>query len=376
VVVGAGPAGSAAAYALARAGVRVCVIERARMPRYKTCGGGVVARAARQLSFDLGDTVEVVCHRAELNFLDANLRFWVTRDTPLVYMTMRDRLDHHLLGRAAASGAEVVAPCAVEGVMQSPEAVHLATDRGPMTARFVVACDGAASATARSLGATVKEPKVPACEWEVYVGERTLERFGSARFDFGLFPGGYAWVFPKRDHLSVGMLGVRSGPLACRRRLETYLARLGVAEVVHLERHGHVLPGRPRTALLARGRVLLAGDAAGLVDPILWEGISYAVRSGQLAAASIRDAGLDPEIAARNYRRAVQHEVLSEISLARLLSRLVYHHARASAWLFRRRGKALCEAMGGVIAGEATYRSLLGRPSHYYRLLCADRGQG
>jgi geranylgeranyl reductase family protein len=347
------------------------------MPRYKTCGGGVVARAARQLRFDLGETVEVACHRAELNFLDSNLRFRLTRDTPLVYMTMRDRLDHYLLGRAAASGAEVVAPCAVEGVVQSPEAVHLSTDRGPMTARVVVACDGAASATARSLGANVGAPKVPACEWEVYVGGRTLERFGgSARFDFGLFPGGYAWVFPKRDHLSVGMLAVGSGPLSCRRRLETYLARLGIADVAHVERHGHVLPSRPRAALLARGRVLLAGDAAGLVDPILWEGISYAVRSGQLAAASIQDAGLDPTFAAPSYGRAIQREVLSEISLARLLSRLVYHHPRASAWLFRRRGNALCEAMGRVIAGEATYRSLLGRPGHYYRLLCAARAQG
>jgi flavin-dependent dehydrogenase len=330
----------------------------------------VVARAARWLSFELGESVEVRCHRAELHLLRAGLQFSVSRDAPLVYMTMRSALDEHLALRAAAAGAHLRAPCELKALEVSSGSVTLATTCGPVSARFALGCDGVASLVARTFGVDEPARSIPACEWEVYVGERALQRFGPvARFDFGISPAGYAWAFPKADHLSVGVLQRRRGSLGCRPALHRYLQQLGVAEVEHIQRHGYALPDRPRVPAFAGGRVLLAGDAAGLVDPLLWEGISYAVRSGQLAADAIVAADFQPAAAMLAYVRGLRREVVSEMSLARILSRLMYDHPGIAHRLFRRHGNALCAAMGKVISGEASYRSLLSKPMHYARLL-------
>src|SRR5262249_17779531 len=108
-------------------------------------------------------------------------------------------------------------------------------------------------------------------------------------------------------------------------------------------------------------RVFLAGDAAGFVDPPTCEGISGAIRSGQLAARSLCEALLEAEPACRNYEIAVQAEILSEHRLGRVFSGLLYGHPRWTRWLFRHQGQRLCEAMTDVLTGKRTYRETLGR---------------
>src|SRR3954447_5196767 len=106
IVVGAGPAGSTAAYRLAAAGASVLLLDKATFPRDKPCGGGVTGRAARLLPFSIEPVVEDVVDR-----LDCGLRYrqHITRQAraPLAYMTQRWRLDHFLLQQAAEAGAEV-----------------------------------------------------------------------------------------------------------------------------------------------------------------------------------------------------------------------------------------------------------------------------
>ncbi|MGH7568410.1 MAG: FAD-dependent oxidoreductase, partial [Gemmatimonadales bacterium] len=115
-VVGTGPAGCIAAHRLATAGLRVALLERETLPRYKTCGGGLVQRAVGLLPGDIAPIVERHCHRAEMHLVDAGLSFGVERATPLITMTMRDRLDAHLAAAAAGAGAELLAPCRVTAV--------------------------------------------------------------------------------------------------------------------------------------------------------------------------------------------------------------------------------------------------------------------
>src|ERR1043166_352517 len=107
-VVGAGPAGASAALDLARQGVNVVIIEKAALPRYKTCGGGVVGRAMRFLPVDIRAAIEQECYYAELNLLDHNLHFTTQREDPIVSMTMRDQLDYQLVEAARAAGAKLL----------------------------------------------------------------------------------------------------------------------------------------------------------------------------------------------------------------------------------------------------------------------------
>jgi flavin-dependent dehydrogenase len=329
-----------------------------------------VGRAWRLLPFPLGDVVEHECRKARLSLLARDLSFEVGRPDPMIRMTMRERLDYRLLSEAIAAGAELRAPLAVRGLSESPHAVRVATDGADFEAAFVVAADGATGKVGQMAGWGPHRVNMPACEWEVYLGDQDLEAFrDTARFDFGLVSAGYAWVFPKVDHLSVGLLRVHRGALGCQRVLADYLWRMGVCQVHRVERHGYVIPGALRNGSLVKGRVVLAGDAAGLVDPVTCEGISLAIRSGQLAAAAILEADLDPKRMARGYGRRIDTEILPELRVARYLAALLYDWPRLGHPIFRRYGRGLCEAVTGVVSGERTYRDLVTSPASYAKLL-------
>ena len=152
IVVGSGPAGACAAWRLAQAGVAVAVIEKAALPRYKTCGGGIVGRAMQALPLDVRHVVEQECHTAQLNFLPAGLSFTTHRPTPIVSMTMRDQFDYALLSAGQTAGAAVHQQCAVERVSFHSDFVTVATNRGSMKTKFVIAADGAFSTVARTSG--------------------------------------------------------------------------------------------------------------------------------------------------------------------------------------------------------------------------------
>jgi geranylgeranyl reductase family protein len=372
-VVGAGPAGATAALVLARAGVRVALLDRAPLPRSKTCGGGVVARAFRALPADVEVPVERRLERVESRFAGAGVAVTVERESPLVHMAMRAPLDLALADAARAAGATVAAPRVLERLQVARDHIALETSGGPLRARFLVAADGATGTAARAAGWVEPLVTVPALEAEVAVPPRVLERFADrARFDLGVPPGGYGWIFPKADHLSIGV-GVFAASGA-RRRLRDELARYlhgaGLGGESPLRFRGAPIPVRPRR-VLARGPVLLAGDAAGLADPLTGEGISLAILSGRLAAESLLAAGLDPAAAARAYRRALRRHVLGELRIARGLAWVLYRRPALAYRLLPRLGQLAGEALTEVVAGRRSYRSLVASGRAWRRLLTA-----
>lgn len=359
-VVGSGPAGTTAALALAQRGVSVVLLERHALPRYKTCGGGLVGRAFDLLPGDVQRVVERPGTEAELNLLDAGLQYRAARERPIVSMTMRDRLDQVLACAAVQAGATLRAPCAVTGVMFERRHVRLDTDAEPVSAAFVIAADGATGDVARLAGWDDGRHLIPALEYEVSVDDVTFERFAARpRFDVGVPPHGYGWVFPKAAHLSVGVLTTHRGAINLHRHLESYLRTIGLVPRA-TERHGFVIPVRPRAGALARERMLLVGDAAGLADPVTGEGISLAAGSGRLAAEAIVAGELDPARVRRSYQKALR-PLLAELRIGRALARLLYDFPRVRGWLFPRMGQPFVEAMTDVFMGVRSYRrSLVG----------------
>src|SRR2546426_3850816 len=296
-VVGAGPAGATAAVTFAGRGLKVALLEKAALPRYKTCGGALVGRGLALLPPEIQTVIERRCGQAELHLLDGDLHYGSAREPPgppIMAMTMRERLDHVLVSAAAAAGAALHAPCTVSGMSLDPRHVRLDTDAGPVTAAFVIAADGAPGELARLAGWGGGRHLIPALEYEVHVDDATLDRFARVpRFDVGVVPCGYAWVFPKMAHLSVGVLTTRRGAINLHRWLAEYLRVSGLAPR-SLEPHGFVIPVRPRAGPLARQRMLLVGDAAGLADPVTAEGVSLAARSGGPAAPPVHPGGPHP----------------------------------------------------------------------------------
>jgi len=374
IVVGSGPAGSCAAWRLAKAGMAVAVLEKAALPRYKTCGGGVVGRAIQALPVDVRHAVEQDCHTAQLNLLPAGLSFTTHRQTPIVSMTMRDQLDFAIVSAAQAAGTVVHQRCAVENVSFQGDYLTVDTPAGSMKAKFVVAADGALSTVARNMGLADRRVLIPALEYEVTVARDRLDQFhGVARFDFGVLPHGYAWIFPKKDHLSVGVLSTvqRAGDL--KASMARYLDQLGCGSVTQVEPHGFVIPIQPRRGPFVDKRILLVGDAAGFADPVTGEGISFAIRSSLMAAQSLIDKHLEEESVRQAYTCSLTETILPELRRGRCLAQLLYNFPRTRSWAFSRQGQRLCEAVTDVMAGKRSYRDFTFTPRTLLKLLKSRR---
>ena len=280
ILVGAGPAGSTTAYRLARAGARVCLLDRARFPRDKPCGGGLTLRAVRQLPFSVEPVVEERVATLELG-LRYGKRWSGHAAEPLVLMTQRRRLDEFLAHRAAEAGAEFRDDAKVTAV-DPAGAVTVAGER--LEADVVVGADGANGIASRALGLVAPAYGV-ALEGNVAYSHVSRERFGGrAVVELGVVPGGYAWVFPKGDHVNVGVGGWESEGPKLRARLKELCAAFEIDESEVHQLRGHRLPMRGATRRPVGDRLLLVGDAAGIVDPLSGDGMYEAFVSGRLAA--------------------------------------------------------------------------------------------
>ena len=300
IVVGAGPAGSTCAHRLASAGASVVVLDRARFPRDKPCGGGVTGRAARLLPFAIDPVVEDVVTSVRMR-----LRFggWVERGDgkPLVLMTQRIRLDAYLLEQAADAGAEVRDGVKVEHAQAGPEGVELTAGGERLHAATLVGADGVNGICGRALGLGGNQAIGVAIEGNVgYDRLRTDDYRGCAVLELGVVPGGYGWVFPKGDHVNVGLGGwEREGP-KLRERLRDLCKAHGISYDDLEGLRGYRLPLRSPGSALARGRAAVVGDAAGLVDPVSGDGMFEAFLSGKLASEAVLDVlagraeGLEP----------------------------------------------------------------------------------
>ena len=371
VVIGGGPAGATAARVLAEGGARVVLLEKHALPRYKTCGGGVVGRALPALPPAATATVERACHVAELN-IEPGLTFRTHRSQPLISMVMRDRFDAALVAAAEAARVDVRTQCAAGDVTPGQDVVHVVTDSDVVTGRFVILADGATSPLAARLGWTPAPRRAPALEAEVRVSPQVLARFAeTARFDFAAVPGGYGWVFPKGSHLSIGVAAASQGRADLQAVLTRYLAALDLGPLDGIERHGLLIPLQPRVEGAARGRVLLTGDAAGLADPLTGEGITAALESGALAARAVIAGGAPAEVSTR-YDEALA-PLLRDLRIGRGLAHVLYQQPRTRRWLFRHCGGLLSEGVTEVLTGRTTYAAILTRPRSYHHLLAALR---
>ncbi|MFG2107115.1 geranylgeranyl reductase family protein [Micromonospora chersina] len=307
VVVGGGPAGLSAAHAAARAGARTLVVERATHPRYKTCGGGLIGTSLTEIA----DRIEVPAHDRvdRITFTrDGRRGFTRRHSTPLVAMVRREEFDDRLRAAAVAAGAEVREGVAVRAVEQDPDEVRLRlADGDTVRARAVIGADGSSGVTARQVGVTWRQVDL-GLELELPVPPAERDRWrGRVLLDWGPVPGSYAWVFPKGDRLTVGVIAARGEGERTRAYLRDFVARLGLSGVTPEHDSGHLTRCRAEDSPLRRGRVLVAGDAAGLLEPWSREGISFALRSGRLAGEAVAGGDLDA------YEREVRLRLVPEM---------------------------------------------------------------
>lgn len=358
IVVGAGPAGSTLARDLAGQGARVLLLDRARFPRDKPCGGGVTLRAASRLDLDLTPIVERTIYAGRFTFRRGRT-FLRRSPQPLTYMTQRSRLDLFLAEQAAAAGSQFHDGEAVRSVEVSDQMVTVETDKSRYSARALAGADGANGIVGRSTGTAPRVDLAVAMEANAPMAKGMPERWqDTVGMDLGDLPGGYGWVFPKGDHLNIGVGAWRFFAPHLRQRLAALCHRYRLRPEALSDLRGHHLPLRRPGSLIARGPVLTVGDAAGLVDPLSGEGIHTAFLSAHLAAQAIvrylaeRATDLSP------YQAAVEEQMEPELIASRKLQDIFHHAPRPYVFTLqysRRFWRLFCR----IIRGELTYVDFL-----------------
>jgi geranylgeranyl reductase family protein len=329
LIAGGGPAGCAAAYDLAQAGHRVLLLDRRTFPRHKACACGLTRKTLKALRYQVNPVVERVSNEIVLQratpphtIAEKSAEVRVRTRTPICAMAERQRFDAFCLEQTLASGTKNggVTLRKIESIAALRDlATHIELDvvillnghehTETLTAPALIGADGSNSQTRRLAEASAQSPagvQRSVAAWftrgfalEALVSYTALptplpagDHPHDLVFDFSPIPGGYGWLFPKGDHINIGVgaFAPNDGTdlkQVTRKLLETYsTGKLGTTALPnitgqHLGMGGH--------AYVPHGRVLLVGDAAGLVDPLTGEGIHSAIVSGQAAAAAILD---------------------------------------------------------------------------------------
>ena len=348
LIVGAGPAGCAAAYDLAHSGKRVLLLDRRTFPRPKACACGLTRKTLKALRYSVDPVIERVCHEIVLQQTadpaSPNDQVRVKTRKAICAMAVRENFDDFCLQRTLASARNggSVDLRKIETILALRELpthieldIQTATGIETLTAPILIGADGSNGQTRRllyqdshgeapalangfALEVTVPYADLPA----------TLPGGDSPQdlvFDFSPLPGGYGWLFPKRDHINIGIGAFApTNPTSSNQinavtralLLDYAKQKLGITTLDHITGQHLGMGGHN---YIPRGRVLLVGDAAGLVDPLTGEGIHSAIVSGQAAATAILS---NPADAAAAYAR----------ELAPLQQTLAFSHRAARAF--------------------------------------------
>ncbi len=332
IIVGLGPAGATAAYRLASKGFKVLGLDKESFPRYKSCGGCVSTKIDKILDFDISGTVEATVNGATFSFRGER-SLDIISDRPVGYNVRREVFDKFLVDRAREAGAEVLEGRKVAAFNDTGRSVRVLCATGEsFDARFLICADGASGGVARRyFGLNPKESAVSLTAEVPYDPSQVEDIHGRLFIDFGSVPYGYAWIFPKKRFLSVGIAGEsRRVGGRIKECFSEFVSSHSVLKGMEIPRRvGCTIPlyyeGIPR---VVKGRVLAVGDAGHMVDPFLGEGIYFAIKTAQ-AASDVVAGCLEAGTADTDgYQDWLSEEMYRGFSSLVRLARLVYNHPR------------------------------------------------
>lgn len=337
------------------------VLERAEHPRYKTCGGGLIGPSLASL----GDITFPVQEKISAVTFGLNGRHEFTHryGSAILAMVLREEFDDALRSSAEAAGAVVLQRSRVREISQDGEIARAQlTDGSAISARVLIGADGSAGISAKHVGVEFRQVDL-GLEAEIAVPDAVRRTWqGRVLLDWGKIPGSYAWIFPKRDRLTVGVIAERGRGDETRQFLARVIDRHGLGGFPRIHDSGHLTRCRTPGSPLRKDRVLVAGDAAGLLEPWTREGISFALRSGKLAGEAAATAsqvtdGQKADGALEDYASSVLRTLAPEMNAgSQIISAFMRHPAFFHYALASPVGKRI---FGGFCRGEKPFASVM-----------------
>ncbi len=352
IVVGSGPAGGAAAYHLAKRGRSVLLVEKAALPRYKPCGGGVSPQVAEWFDFDFSPAISFKVNTFRYTWNMGDAVDVALHEVEPIWMVRRDQFDHFLVQQAQRQGAELRDKTTVTGIQFTGDRWQVATTHDTVEGCYLVAADGAKGPMAKWLGFTHRKRHLAgALEAEASVGVCQDEPI---HFEFGMVKNGYIWNFPKADGYSLGVGTFRGGQPQDFRKILTDYAQLFDVELAATQQYGHPLCLWDGNQPLHTDHAVLAGEAACMVDPFTAEGIRPSLFSGMKAAEYIDQALAGNINALEGYTQAIAQEWGDDLVWAKRLAQAFYQLPKIGYELGIKR-PSTSKRMLQILTGEARY---------------------
>ncbi|MBI3380486.1 MAG: NAD(P)/FAD-dependent oxidoreductase [Aquabacterium sp.] len=325
IVIGGGPAGSSAARTLASQGVDVALIDKAVFPRAKLCGGLLTLRSRKLFARIFGEAAWDQAFEYEADGIRLFHRDRCLSEVgghSALYFTCRRDFDHYLLGLAREQGTTLYLGDGLAAIDLDQQVCRLQSGQ-EIRYDHLIGADGVNSTVARTLfGASYDREKI-AFALEMDVDRALLQReVRQPEIYFGVVKWGYGWVFPKRDTVTVGVGGIQARNPQMKQDFEAFLRSVfGTMPPGKIK--GHHIPFGDYKPTPGADKVLLAGDAAGLVEPITGEGIAFAMQSGYYAAQAVLEAqasgGRVPALTAYQHRHKAITQALDHANRLRYL---------------------------------------------------------
>ena len=339
VISGGGPCGSFLGYNLASLGFKVCILEKSNFPRYKVCAGGLPKKILKLIDFDISQVIEDYIKEIEFSYNFCDKKKILAKDF-LAFTVKRENFDYFLLKKAEEKGAKVFLKEGVLNFKIEDEGVVIeSVNKRVFRCKVLVGCDGVFS-TIRRLADIKTKSFILTLEKEIEV--QRLDNFKQKiLINFDNRVRGYFWIFPKKDILSCGVGGAGLDAQKAESFLKEWLSKNLLTDFkVRFSYFWPIYINVFNPPLILNKRVILAGEAAGLVNPLSGEGIYWALKSSKLASICISEF-LNRKKDLKNYSKIIKKYILSKFKKHAFLSFLLYNTSKFGYNLFIKYNKKI-----------------------------------
>ncbi len=332
IIVGAGPAGCSCAFELRNHGKSVLILDKSDFPRHKPCAGGITKKALDQLPIDISHLIQHCSHEMVFKF-DEHRAVELKHDLGSCVMVIREEFDDYFFNETLKKGANFEKIKKIENIEYSSTKVFLNTDTTKYECSYLIGADGANSIVRKLTTELIYENPVYAFEGLVTKNEKNKQ----VKTEFIFNKRGYAWVFPKEKHFNVGignLINTKNSSKARKKDLYNFVfSRFGTKNIENITGFPIGTEGTEYKALL--DKVFLVGDAAGLSESLLGEGIYNAIVSGKYAAKSIIKNEQEVGFSAKHFYNTFLKQLTSELRLYKKGSKLLYGYPKISYFLIK-----------------------------------------